>query len=533
VYSISAPIHYVDGIPISNNTGNLKLGDSSNAVVECLELQSGTSVTCPLGEFDLVQTEEITPSSGLGGVILVDGILNLQEYAINNLKNLTLSGGATGSTNQVLSIDSSGDLIWKNDATNDVSQWATFPAVQNVDVGGFSIGQVDELSSTSVSTATLNVGVIQNVVGISSGQAQGVPFLNDINMDLNNINNVNLLRCESLKCTYNLEYVYYVSPNGDDTNTGNIMNPFQTINQAVSVCDSLTAVDNINRYVIVQAGNYSENVTITKKINLIGLGTSPYSSNVGCQINGVVTVDIDTNGGDMFNNACNISGFLLNQIIFESAQNSILNLNNVYIYSPNDTSGRGLYFNPSSANSRLRITNCQIVSGGNTGTDPLIEITSVSSVTINNCIFSAKGLQNVLKFSGTATCDTINTCKIENSNSGANVPALVEISATVSGTYTFSNCGFVYSSTTSKSGNSSASGILSSSASGNNQIVVLYSSFFLFGTSSSLNYAVQDANFGTAQSMIVIYYMNNASLQNAFAIHAVLNVNKFQLQIMS
>jgi hypothetical protein len=33
--------------------------------------------------------------------------------------------------------------------------------------------------------------------------------------------------------------------------------------------------------------------------------------------------------------------------------------------------------------------------------------------------------------------------------------------------------------------------------------------------------------------MIVLYYMNGASLQNAFAIRGVLNTTKFQLQVVS
>jgi hypothetical protein len=152
---------------------------------------------------------------------------------------------------------------------------------------------------------------------------------------------------------------------------------------------------------------------------------------------------------------------------------------------------------------------------------------------MNNCYFSAKGLQNVLKFSGTATCDTINNVKFESGNSGANIPAIVEITATVSGTYTFSNCGFIYASATNKSANAQASGIYSNSSTGNNRIVALYCSFFLLGTSSNLNYAIQDAYTGGASQMIVLYYMNGASLQNAFSIRGTLNVSKFQLQIMS
>jgi len=209
-----------------------------------------------------------------------------------------------------------------------------------------------------------------------------------------------------------------------------------------------------------------------------------------------------------------------------------LNLENCYIYSNDDASGRALYFNPSCTNSRLRVTNCQMVSGGATGLNALMEITKSSSVTMSNVILNSKGSQNVLKFSGTATCDTINNCKFESDVVSGVAPAIVSITSTNSGTYTFTNCGFIYGDTTSKASSSVSSGICCSGGSGNPRVVILYCSFFLFGTTVA-NYAVQDNNYGTGTAMACLYYMNNASLTNAFAIHAILNTNKFQLNIVS
>jgi hypothetical protein len=208
-----------------------------------------------------------------------------------------------------------------------------------------------------------------------------------------------------------------------------------------------------------------------------------------------------------------------------------LNIDNSYIYSKNDASGRCIYFNPSAPSSRLRLYNSNFVSGGTSGADPLIEITSTSLVNMYSCQFTAKGIQNCLLFSGTATCDGIYNSRFECSSTSGSVAPLVAVTATVTGTYSFVNTGFVYSSTADKSGNPNASGIWSSSV-GNNRIIVLYCSFFLLGTTTA-NYAVQDTYFGTAYAMACLYYMNGASLNNAFSIHAVQNVNKFQLQVVS
>jgi hypothetical protein len=690
VYSISAPVHYVEGIPISNNAGNLKLGNADNAVVECLELESGTSVTAPLGEFDTVQLTnliskagegepilalgpldlgynallkctriEVGDISGLNGQLLGAGFgggleyknppplvstwstndatsdVNMENFGINNLQTLSLAYGATGADQQVLSVDSNGQLFWKTDA-NDVANWATFPANSTVDfntqsiTGSYAdgvginvltgllmnnngIGQASMVSGTACNFETVQTGRIYpyeqvgqpiliegsfnmqnygidnlqsltlanstsgtedqvlsvdangnlkwkddisgdvsqwatfdavqdvnmndfvlNSVGGISGSGGAINLLSGIDAGNNNIGGVNVLECKRIECEYRPENTYYVSANGDDSYArGNIESPFQTIQQAITFAENYTG-NNDYKYIVVLPGNYVENLTITKKVHLIGMAQSPYSASVGCSISGSITINVGSNGGDMFNNAVNISGFLIgSQVSFISTQNSILNMENCYIYSDDNASGRGLYFNPSCANSRLRLTNTIIISGGSSGLDPLVEITSVSQVVMNNCYFSAKGLQNVLKFSGTATCDTINTVKFESGNSGANIPAIVEITATVSATYTFSNCGFIYASATNKSANAQASGIYSNSSTGNNRIVALYCSFFLTGTSSALNYAIQDAYHGGASQMIVLYYMNGASLQNAFSIRGNNNQTKFQLQIVS
>jgi hypothetical protein len=727
--SLSAPIHYVAGIPISNNTGNLKLGDVDNAVVECLELESGTSVTAPLGEFDLVQTSGLISQAGLGESIQVSGSLNLSNYALNNVNSLTLANGATGSVNQVLSVGATGALFWKTDA-NDVANWATFPANSTVDfntqsiTGSYAdgeginvltglimnnkgIGQASMVSGTACNFETVQTGRIypysqvgdqifidgflnmqgygiagldsitlangeigangqvlsvtdgsliwkddssgdvsqwatfdavqdvnlndNNIIGASnintniittsnitskdganqpilidgilninnyglqnvasltvggslsgsenqvlsvdangnlkwkddssgdvsqwatfdavqdvnmndfvlnsvggiSGSGGSINLLSGIDADNNNIGGVNVLECKRIECEYRPENTYYVSANGDDSYArGNIESPFQTIQQAITFAENYTG-NNDYKYIVVLAGNYNENLTITKRIHLIGMATSPFSSSVGCAIGGSITINVGSNGGDLFNNAVNISGFLIgSQVSFVSTENSILNINDCYIYTDDNTSGRGLYFNPTCENSRLRITNSQIISGGSSGLDPLVEITKSSSVTMNNVIINSKGIQNVLKFSGTATCDSISNCRFISDTASAVAPEIVSITSTNSGTYTFSSCGFQYGSTTNKTANPTSSGIRCSPSSGNPRVVILYCSFFLLGTNTQ-QYAVEDANHAQPNQMIVLYYMNGASLQNAFAIHANNNQNKFQLQVVS
>ena len=281
------------------------------------------------------------------------------------------------------------------------------------------------------------------------------------------------------------------------------------------------------------AGNYTENLTITKKLNLVGAGSSMFNTNVNCCVSGSITINVDANGNDIFNNCVNISGFLIGSLVsFVSTENSILNIDNCYIYTDDNASGRGLYFNPSCANSRLRLTNSQIISGGSSGLDPLLEITSISSVIMNNVIISAKGVQSCLKFSGSATCDTIANCKFESSTSSAVAAPIIYINTSASNTFSFGQCVFRYASTTNKSASAISSGICANSVIGNPNIVVLNSFFALAGTNGS-NFVIQDLGHGTALTAIKLHFGNSSSLGNAQNIQGSNNTTKFLLNTVS
>jgi hypothetical protein len=435
--------------------------------------------------------------------------VNMENNGINNLQTLSLAYGATGAEGQVLSVGSFGELFWKTDA-NDASNWATFDASQNVNINNFALNNVSSMTG------------VEDLISINS----------HMHLETHELSGITELSCQKIQCVYKPENVLYVSPNGSDlTALGNIESPYQTIQHAISIVESDST--NTYYYIVVLAGNYQENLTITKKVHLIGMGSSQYATSVGCVISGSITINVDTNGGDMFNNAVNISGFLIGSTVsFLSTENSILNMENCYIYTDDNVSGRGLYFNPTCTNSRLRLTNCLIVSGGSSGLDPLLEITKIGQVIMNNCTLSAKGAQNCLKFSGTATCDTIANCKFESSTTSTTAPAIVLINTSASNTFSFGQCVFIYSSTANKSASPSSSGICVNSLSGNPNVVVLNSFFSLAGTNAS-NFVVQDLGHGTALTAIKLHFGNSSSLSNAQYIQGTNNSTKFLLNTVS
>jgi hypothetical protein len=561
--SISAPTHNVGSVVLSeSSTGNLN--------VNALSMNT-----------DLLNAEYVVASESITTPLIVGDIGF--PVSVENLKTVTLNNGGSGSDGQILGLDSSLNLVWKDDK-NDPQNLYQVLTTGN-DASGSSILNLQSLtvsngpalanqllsvdSSLNLKWVTADKsipGIMQvldsendasqrSILNLNKTQSKSFELDNVVKWDLEVSSGNLLLSSDSsgvivpgadLVSNHNIKasvligkkpsYDYYVSPNGDDslaesTNGGTMENPWQSIQACINYVE--TIYDGSYRYIHIMAGGYNEDITVTKKLYLQGESVTGSSASVGCYISGTVNVNIDTNGSDMFNNGFYISGLLINGYInFVSSENSMLIVENSYIYSPNDTAGRCLYFQPLASNSRCRLWNTQFISGGASGQQPLVELTSVGSLQMNYCNLSAKGLQNCLLFSGSSTCDTVNNCKFECSNTDANVKALVEVTTGISSVYTFSNCGFVYSSSVNKVANNQASGILCNAAFGNPRIVSLYNTFFLLGTQLS-NYAIQDLKAGTANAMVCVFFMSNASIGNAFSINALLNTNKYQLQICS
>ena len=502
------------------------------------------------------------------GAIAVDGNvsmscdLNINGNNLDNVLSISDSKGNYGTSGDVLTSGGSGNN-WTWQAVPGVSNWSDYQAVSNVDLNGNNILNLSQLSltgnnqgtagqvlasggsSTAVSwvdaptPATWSQYVATQTVDIANHDITNGGIVSGANFVASNgfqnafsspsfyTDNNGLVVCSSLSPAYRQAYSYYVSPNGSNSNNGTFESPFLTIGQALSVTEALTAVDNIQRTIFLGPGSYTNNVVINYNVNIYGSSTD--YNDLSCKIIGNVTLQLASSALSLFQNCVNISGVFINgQVNGFMSVDSLLNLNNVYITSTD----RCLYWNPSSSNTRLRVANAYISSAGTAGTNPMIEVTNGSLAAFSFSQFIAKGVQAVVRFSGTSTCQGITNCIIENDSTSGSVPGLFEITSTNGSTLTFNNNYFIYGSTTDKSSNPSASGIYHNSTSGNNTVVATYNSFVLQGTTGA-NYAIQDVNNGTATTFACVFFSNNASLGNAAAIRGAGGVNKFSLQAVA
>ena len=516
---------------------------------------------------------------------------NTTNVITNNLQTVSLTiPNQTPTADDVLKIDAFGDLYWSSDL-NIPSEWSEYKATEDVDLDSNNIINVNEIQTVSLSTGfdgLINVDGIKMTrrlemnskdlyFGLSSDPLSRISadtngFLissqqlklrqrenqpsDTVALEIYNSNSdlaciiepyVNKLRsatalkmeglgsiqCAQLLPTFKPNHTLFVASNGNNsTGNGSIENPYLTIQAAINYAES--QYNNEYWYINVLPGTYA-GFTVNKKMFIKGCGAStPDACSVGCQINSDIIISIDANGADMFNNQVSLSGFLIAgaEITCNSGNtnNSVLNISDSYLYNDSG-SGRMIHYNPDSNDGRLILFNCRIVNQSVNGTSPAIEM-SKGMIRMAQCVSSVSGLTNVLKLNGTSRVDSIVQCSFTSLNASPVLPAIVELSSSGS-VFTFSQCAFIYTSTTNKGQNPNSCAILCASAVQQPTLIISYNSFFLAGTSSQGNFAVQDSNFGNARQAIILYFSNNASLNTAFALKGTAGLSKFSLQAVA
>ena len=462
----------------------------------------------------------------------------INMYGFGSFQGSQITTSEINKNNDVAQISINNDLDLKNNSLNNVNNinaqsigatGATFS--NNITVSNTltdALGSIG-LAGQFLTSGAGNTGVYWSSVNSDVSLWSNYNAVSTVNLNNNGITGATTIYSDNLQPNYRQTNTYYVSPSGNDNNNGTFEAPFATISKCLQVTEALTAVDNIARTINLSSGNYNENVNINYNVNICGDGRALLSTSISTQIIGNVIINLTSNANSLFQNIVLLDGVLITgSVICFSSADSVLNINNCFIYSPNNTSGRAIYYNPSSNNTRFRLTNSTINSGGSSGLDPLIEITNGGSCGFNQCQITSKGFQNTLKISGTATISSVSMCIFTSDTTSASAPAIVYITTVNSNISTFSNCAFVYSSNTSKTSNTYASGICCESTLGNPTVIATYNTFILQGTNGT-NYAIQDLKHTTPTQMNCLYFSNNASLGNAFTIHANNNQNKFSL----
>jgi hypothetical protein len=326
--------------------------------------------------------------------------------------------------------------------------------------------------------------------------------------------------------------MYYVATNGNNTTgDGSILNPWLTIQHAITTIESIPPTSTTQPVINIAPGTYVENITFTKGyISMI----SPYNGKdytLLAKINGNVLINI-TDADDLYSKQVIIQGIqIIGTVTDTSTKKHTLTLQDCYIYSD----GRALYQN-STADCRTRVYNSLVNSDTTLSTDPLVEI-SAGDAYFDRVDFSYKGDGNVLLVNGTgvtAAAVYATLCDFTSSTSSTSAPGVTVVSVQTTRACTFGYCLFRFLNSGTKT-NADGFWLLRydpSSLPGAG-INVAYCSFAANGMSTSENIAGSSGTGPLTNSAIIAFGACVAQPGTAFSIDGTNGVNKLALTVVS
>jgi hypothetical protein len=300
---------------------------------------------------------------------------------------------------------------------------------------------------------------------------------------------------------------FFVSANGSDTTgNGSANAPFATITKAITVAEAALSS---NIVVNVAAGEYNENLTISKGHIMIK-GNLPSDRAIeGVILSGKITINI-TDVDNLFNNQVILAGFFLSgQIEDISTKKHTLIVSGMRIEADSALGGSALVVNSVSAlDQRTIVQNCVITQEADmTSTAPLVAIT-VGWLNMSECDLSVRTTGSCIFIGNTALISRLFSTALDNSNTSSTATQLISISSTTTSVHNIAQSSFAFSSSTAKA---DAPAIRVSSAIPQTMIVA-QNGFALQGTSVSS----EVIKFSTA-STVVVLPANNRSVPNTAA----------------
>lgn len=364
----------------------------------------------------------------------VNGAITTPEFTYSNISDptLTVGGGQIISSNNNMKLESQDYILTTKDiylqGTADVQRALTIGiTTQNDNVKQYvDINNLDFICNNGLTTKT------------RFELASSYDFDNDVN--IGDITTTKKLNLNGLEVKLNsFKYNYYVSNvDGNDTNNGSITQPFKTIGACMTVINALSP--DINVVINLSAGNYTENVSITKSgVSLVG------SNPIACVINGDISFNMVQNSsfyaiGVLFGVQINGTLTHTNNTVY----NNTLSISNIISVSPSgknnlvfQTLGAGLLGDCTIRDSVIYVNNDTI--GILVNNSALFMVATQIQNNPNPLI--ANTIQNYVYVSGAGRFNAFGVSMYNSSNS-ASVKALIEIGNTSNATSstTINNC---------------------------------------------------------------------------------------------
>lgn len=300
---------------------------------------------------------------------------------------------------------------------------------------------------------------------------------------------------------------FFVSANGSDTTgNGSANAPYATIQKAITVAEAALSS---NIVVNVAAGEYTENLTISKGHIMIKGTLQSDRAIEGVILSGKITVNI-TDVDNLFNNQVILTGFFLSgQIEDVSTKKHTLIVNGMRMEADSALGGSAIIVNSVSAlDQRTIVQDCVITQEADmTSTLPLVAV-NVGWLNMAGCDLSVRTTGSCILIGGNALITRLFASALENSNTSSSPTQLISISSTTSSVHNIGENTFAFGSATVKA---DAPAIRVSSAIPQT-IALAQNAFALQGTSATS----EIIKFSTA-STVVVLPANNRSVPNTAA----------------
>ena len=449
----------------------------------------------------------------------------------------TGADGATGAQGPTGSAGATGAQGPTGSAA-DASQWATFNAVQNVNLATFDINNVTNLNGVPATALTLfsygDLGVeattdlylesqsgttsLNGSVGVSVNSAAGAVNLISLStvnvlscpLNMNNQKILNVLSGTATTDGVNYGQLtardsteFYVSAQGSDTTgNGSILAPYQTIQKAITQAELISSAALIC-VINVASGHYTENLTFAKGYVVLNGSLQSQTGNEVCEITGSISIAL-TGTNDVFNRQVTFQGFNLTcgagQAITDTSSAS-----HTVTFQDCKAFVDSRFFNSTAScpDMRFYMTNVEVQQTNAAATLPVI-VTNVGLVELERLDVACTGNVSAIVIGGTAILARLSLSTLDNSNAAATMLPLLSITSSTTTAHSLGNVAFAFTSATVKT----ASNAITIASSVNTLIIALNNVFTLTGTGGSTNYCVSYNGVGSP----TIAGVNNTSL---------------------
>ena len=281
---------------------------------------------------------------------------------------------------------------------------------------------------------------------------------------------------------------FYVSNNGNDTSgDGSILNPYLTIQKAITQAELISSVTQIC-FVFVSGGQYTENLTFNKGYVVLVSQLNTQTITETVELIGTVSVGLNTGVDDLFNRVVGFMGFQLGgQLTDTSVYKHSLSFQDCRFYVPD----RVILINGSASDIRLFMTNCEISHSVVGGTNPMIEF-NAGATEIERCDITALANVPLIRVAGTGTIARLGLSALTSTTTSATAQPIIEVTSTSTSPHSVGNSTFTYTSNTNKSASATSCAIYNNGIAGANYILT-YDQFNLTGTNNT-NHCVVSAS---------------------------------------